>query len=57
MDRVAIDFGFIQIYWYSIFILLGMALGMIIVLGEAKRKHFNENTITDLKVIPRWWIL
>ena len=48
MDRVAIDFGFIQIYWYSIFILLGMALGMIIVLEEAKRKHFNENTITDL---------
>ncbi len=48
MDRVAIDFGFIQIYWYSIFILLGMALGMFIVLREAKRKHFNENTVTDL---------
>ena len=48
MNRVAIDLGFIQIYWYSICILLGMLIGMVIVIREAKKKHINENTITDL---------
>lgn len=48
MNRVAIDLGFIQIYWYSICILLGMTLGMLLVFREAKKKKIKEATITDL---------
>ncbi len=48
MNRVAIDLGFIQIYWYSICIIIGMAVGMWLVLREAKRKHINEDLMTSL---------
>lgn len=48
MNRVALDFGFIQIYWYSICIVIGMILGMYIVYKEASRKHISENTMTNL---------
>ena len=37
MNRIAFDFGFIQIYWYSITMLLGVILGGIIVYFELKR--------------------
>ena len=43
MSRVAIDLGFIQIYWYSICIIIGMSIGMWFVFKEAKRKHINED--------------
>lgn len=48
MNRVAFDFGIIQIYWYSIFVFLGafFALGMIS--REAKRVSLDENKITDM---------
>lgn len=39
MNRVAIDLGFIQIYWYSICIIIGMAVGMYLVFKEAKKKR------------------
>ncbi len=48
MNEIALDFGFIQIYWYSIFILLAMSVGMFIVLRESKKKRIHENAITDL---------
>lgn len=48
MNRVAIDLGFIQIYWYSICIMVGMAIGMWLVLREAKRRHINEDLMTSL---------
>ena len=48
MNKIAIDLGFIQIYWYSIFILLGMCVGMILVFNEAKRKKIKEQTMADL---------
>ena len=48
MNRIAIDLGFIQIYWYSICIIIGMAFGMFLVFREAKRKNINEDVITDL---------
>lgn len=48
MNRVAIDLGFVQIYWYSICILLGMTLGMILVFREAKKKKIKEEAMTDL---------
>ena len=48
MNRVALDLGFVQIYWYSICIIVGMIIGMTLVYKEAKKKKINEDLITDL---------
>ena len=48
MNRVAIDLGFIQIYWYSIFIILGMAFGMYLILKETRRKHYDEDLVASM---------
>lgn len=49
MNRVAIDLGFIEIYWYSITMLLGVVLGSLIAYFEIKRlkldKEFYFNMI------------
>ncbi len=37
MNRVALDLGFIQIYWYSITMLLGVTLGGLLAYLELKR--------------------
>jgi phosphatidylglycerol:prolipoprotein diacylglycerol transferase len=47
MDSIALDLGFIKIYWYSIFILLGLLVGVTIILREAKRKNIKEDFIVD----------
>ena len=43
-----IDLGFISIHWYSVLIFIGILLGSNIVIKEAKRHGFDENTIIDL---------
>ena len=48
MNRVAVDLGFVQIYWYSLCILFGMMIGMFLVYRETKRKKISENLITNL---------
>lgn len=48
MDRIAIDLGFIQIYWYSIFIFLGILLGTVIILRECRKQNVNEDFIVNL---------
>lgn len=48
MDRVALDLGFIQIYWYSIFIFLGVFFASFMILREAKKQHINEDFIINL---------
>ena len=48
MNRVALDLGFINIYWYSIFILIGTSIGLILVLIEAKKQKIEKNFIIDL---------
>ena len=48
MSRVALDLGVVQIYWYSICILLGMAAGMYVVYREARNKNIHESLITNL---------
>ncbi len=57
MNRVALDLGVIQIYWYSIFILIGMAAGMIVILLEAKRKGLNTDAMTDLLFYTIVWAI
>ena len=48
MDRVALDLGFIQIYWYSIFIFLGMFFAGLVILKEAKKQKINQEDLINL---------
>lgn len=48
MDRVAIDLGFVQIYWYSIFILLGILVAALLIYKECKKQGLKSEEFTDL---------
>ncbi len=48
MSRIAIDLGFIQIYWYSIMIALGILVGSFIILFECKKQKIDEDFIVNL---------
>ena len=48
MNRVALDLGFIQIYWYSITMFLGVLFGVIIAYLEIKRKKMNTNEFENM---------
>jgi len=48
MNRIALDFGPVQIYWYSIFILLGLLAGAFVVYKEANRRGIDEEFLTNL---------
>ncbi len=48
MNGVLLDLGVVQIYWYSICIILGMAVGMALVYKEAAKKGISESAITDI---------
>jgi len=48
MDRVALDLGPIQLYWYSIFIFLGIIAASIIIYKEAKRQKIDEEFLLNL---------
>ena len=47
MDRVALDLGFIQIYWYSIFILIGVIVGGALFLFECKKYEIKHIFFLD----------
>lgn len=42
MNRVAIDLGFIQIYWYSLTMLTGVVVGSILAYFEIKKHKINQ---------------
>ena len=48
MDRIALDLGFIQIYWYSIFIFLGIFFGISVILRECKKQNINEDFMVNM---------
>lgn len=48
MDRVAVDFGPIQIYWYSVFVFLGLLVASIVVFKEAHKRNINEDFLINL---------
>ncbi|MCI8347467.1 MAG: prolipoprotein diacylglyceryl transferase [Bacilli bacterium] len=48
MERIAFEFGFIKIYWYSIFIFLGVITSYSVILMEAKKRGFEKQFIVDL---------
>lgn len=48
MNGVLLDLGFIQIYWYSICIVLGMIVGMFLVYKEAAKRGISDSEMTDI---------
>lgn len=48
MDRVAIDLGFLQIYWYSIFIFLGILVACIVIYRETIKRELDKDFMIDL---------
>ncbi len=48
MSRVAVDLGFIQIYWYSIMIFLGILMAIAVCYLEVKRKKINQDFFFNL---------
>lgn len=48
MERIAFEFGFIKIYWYSIFIFLGVIIAYSIIMTEAKKREIEKDFIANL---------
>ena len=48
MERVALDLGIIQIYWYSIFIFLGILAASIVIYNESTRKGIDKDFVVNL---------
>ena len=48
MDRIAVEVGSIQIYWYSIFIFLGLLVGSILIFVEARKRYIGEDFLVNL---------
>lgn len=48
MNRVLLDLGFIQIYWYSLTMFLGVLVGIIVAKIEIKRKKIDSNLFDNM---------
>lgn len=48
MNPIFLDFGKIQIYWYSITMMIAILVGTIIFFKEAKKQKYSDEFITDL---------
>ena len=48
MDKIAISFGNISIYWYSIMILIGVCIAYLIANFEVKKQKINKDFFTNL---------
>ena len=48
MNRIALDLGFIKIYWYSLTMLLGVLLGILVAYTEIKRKKLDLKKFQDM---------
>ena len=48
MDSVLFDFGFIQIKWYSFFILIGVLVAAFLVSKESIKKGLDKDTLLDI---------
>lgn len=48
MNRVFLDLGFVQIYWYSLTMFLGVVVGIIIARIEIKRKKIDKNLFDNM---------
>lgn len=48
MEKIAFSFGFIKVYWYSIFIFIAILAAYFIISKEAKKKEIDKEFITNL---------
>ncbi len=48
MNRIAVDLGFIQIYWYSIFMFMSILVGAIICYFEMRKRGISDTFLTNL---------
>lgn len=48
MNPIALDLGFFQINWYSIFIAAGVTIAFILIGSESKRLNINKDFMTNL---------
>ena len=48
MNRVSLDLGIIQIYWYSVFIFIALLVGGALALREAKKFSIPEDFIINM---------
>ena len=48
MDGILVDLGFIQIYWYSLTMLLGVIFGGLLTFLELKRLKINTSYFFDM---------
>ena len=48
MEKVALDLGPIQIYWYSIFIFIGMLVACFMIYKETKKRGIDEDFLVNL---------
>ena len=48
MNRVAFSIFNLNIYWYSICILMGVIIAYILIMNETKKHHINKNIMSDL---------
>src|SRR5574344_1696635 len=48
MNPILLDFGVVKIYWYSVFIFLGILFGGVIALRESKKYNISEDFMLNL---------
>ena len=48
MNRVFLDLGFFQIYWYSLFIFLGVLLAMTVIYKEIKQQKISVDFFLNM---------
>ena len=48
MERVFIQIGPFTIYWYSMFILIGVLLGYNMIISYCKKINYKTNHIIDM---------
>ena len=47
MSRVALDLGFIKIYYYTIFILLAIVSATYLIVKEAKKQNIDKDFLIN----------
>ena len=55
MNRVAIDLGFLQIYWYSLFIFFAALVATTIIYLESKKREIDKDFVINLAFSTILW--
>lgn len=50
LDRVFLDLGFTQIYWYGVIIGFGAFLALLLAVRESERRNLHKDTFVDLLI-------